>query len=115
MAKVHEFFPTASYEEMNFLQMYLDKMTPEQGREFAMIYSQRRKDEQTVLILTVLGFFVAGGIQRFYLGQIGMGILYLFTAGLCFIGTIMDLVNNKKLTAEFNQKVAQEVTMMMRL
>jgi TM2 domain-containing membrane protein YozV len=58
---------------------------------------------------------VAGGIQRFYLGQIGMGILYLFTGGLCLIGTIMDLVNNKTLTNEFNQKAAQEVAMMMRI
>ena len=57
----------------------------------------------------------AGGIQRFYLGQIGMGILYLFTYGLCLIGTIMDLVNNKSLTNEFNQKAAQEVAMMMRI
>ncbi|GAB1349765.1 TM2 domain-containing protein [Ignavibacteriales bacterium] len=115
MARVQDFLPTASFEEMNFLESYFSRFTDDQAKEFAMIYSQKRKDAQTVMILTVLGFFVAGGIQRFYLGQIGMGILYLFTGGLCFIGTIMDLVNNKTLTNDFNMKAAQEVAMMMRL
>jgi TM2 domain-containing membrane protein YozV len=43
------------------------------------------------------------GVQRFILGQIGMGILYFFTAGLCFVGTIIDLLNYKKMALEFNQ------------
>ncbi|MCC6636523.1 MAG: TM2 domain-containing protein [Ignavibacteriaceae bacterium] len=115
MARVQDFLPAVSMEEMSFLEMYYSKFSDEQAREFTMMYSQKRKDAQTVLILTILGFFVAGGIQRFYLGQIGMGILYLFTYGLCLIGTIMDLVNNKSLTNEFNQKAAQEVAMMMRI
>ncbi|MDB5115968.1 MAG: hypothetical protein JWQ79_1460, partial [Mucilaginibacter sp.] len=46
--------------------------------------------------------------QRFIVGQIGMGILYLFTIGLCFIGSIMDLVNHKTLALEYNQKMAFE-------
>ncbi|MBK6913032.1 MAG: TM2 domain-containing protein [Ignavibacteriales bacterium] len=54
------------------------------------------------------------GIHRFVLGNIGLGILYVLTGGLCLIGTIVDLVNYKKLTFEYNQKVAQEVMMMMR-
>jgi TM2 domain-containing membrane protein YozV len=115
MAKVQDFLPSVSFEEMGFLDHYFSKFTDEQAREFTMMYSQKRKDAQTVLILTLLGFFVAGGIQRFYLGQIGMGVLYLLTGGLCLIGTIMDLVNNKNLTNEFNQKAAQEVSMMMRI
>jgi hypothetical protein len=32
------------------------------------------------------------GIHRFYLGHIGMGILYLLTAGLCGIGVLVDLI-----------------------
>lgn len=114
MAKVHDYIPGVSFEELAFLEHYFDKYNDDQAREFAMLYSGKRKDAQTVLILTLLGFVVAGGIQRFYLGQIGMGILYFFTAGLCLIGTILDLVNNKKLTAEYNQKAAQEVSMFIR-
>lgn len=32
------------------------------------------------------------GAHKFYEGKIGMGILYFFTFGLCFIGWIIDLI-----------------------
>jgi hypothetical protein len=41
-------------------------------------------------------------------GQIGMGILYLFTGGLCIVGTIVDTINHKKLAFEYNQQMAIE-------
>jgi hypothetical protein len=41
-----------------------------------------------------------------------MGLLYLFTAGLCLIGSIIDLVNYKAKAFEYNQKVADEVARM---
>jgi hypothetical protein len=44
----------------------------------------------------------------------GIGVLYLFTVGFCGIGTIIDVVNYKKLTSEYNQKQAFEVANMMR-
>jgi hypothetical protein len=44
-----------------------------------------------------------------------MGLLYLFTGGLCLIGTIVDLVNHKSLSFEFNQKVARQVAGMVGL
>jgi hypothetical protein len=48
-------------------------------------------NEKTVaLILLIL--VGALGIHKFYLGQIGPGILYLFTGGLCGIGLIIDLI-----------------------
>lgn len=36
-------------------------------------------------------FFGFLGVHRFYLGQIGMGILYFLTCGLLGIGAIVDL------------------------
>ncbi|GAB1441539.1 hypothetical protein MASR2M39_03730 [Ignavibacteriales bacterium] len=115
MARAQDFLPSVSFEEMNFLESYYSKMSDDQAREFTMYYSQKRKDSQTVMILTVIGFLGFAGIQRFILGQVGMGILYFLTGGLCYIGTIMDLVNNKNLTNDFNMRAAQEVAMMMRL
>jgi TM2 domain-containing membrane protein YozV len=32
------------------------------------------------------------GIHRFYLGHIGMGVLYLLTGGLCGIGALIDFI-----------------------
>lgn len=32
------------------------------------------------------------GAHKFYEGKIGMGILYLFTGGLCMIGWIIDII-----------------------
>ena len=43
-----------------------------------------------------------------------MGILYLLTFGLCYIGTIVDLINYKKLSLERNQEIiVQEVLPML--
>lgn len=101
--------PYLQGEEMVFIQSILNDLEDSKASEFASLYSVRRKDPQTILILTLIGFLGIAGIQRFILDQIGMGLLYLLTGGLCFIGTIIDIVNYQKLTAEFNRKVAQEV------
>jgi TM2 domain-containing membrane protein YozV len=95
-------------EEFMLLKQATKDMTEEQLKQFVMVYQSRRKDPQTILIITLLGFVGFAGIQRFMVNQIGMGILYFFTAGLCMIGTIVDLINYKKLTLEFNQKMMFE-------
>lgn len=41
------------------------------------------------LLCLFIGFF---GAHKFYEGKVGMGILYLFTAGLFGIGVIIDLI-----------------------
>lgn len=42
------------------------------------------------LVLCIfLGFF---GAHKFYEGKIGMGILYIFTGGLLFIGVVIDFI-----------------------
>lgn len=37
-------------------------------------------------------FFGCFGIHKFYEGKIGMGILYIFTGGLCGIGVLVDFI-----------------------
>jgi len=95
-------------EESMFVQNLIKDMDEEKQKTFAMMYQNRRRDTTLILVTTIIGFFGFAGIQRFLTNQIGMGILYFFTGGLCFIGTIVDLVNHKSLAFEHNQKVAFE-------
>ena len=49
------------------------------------------KKRKIALILCIfLGLF---GFHRFYVGKIGTGIIYFFTAGLFCIGWLVDLVS----------------------
>lgn len=114
MAKVIDVLPELQGDEMLYVQGLIKEMDDEKAHNFAHGYRARRKDPQLILLTALLGFIVVAGVHRFILGQIGMGLLYLFTGGLCLIGTIVDLVNYQKLAFEFNQKVAQEVLVLTR-
>jgi len=83
-------------------------------RTFVQIYATRRKKAQDILLFTLLGLVIIAGVQRFVLGQIAMGILYFFTGGFCLIGTIVDLINHKSMTEEYNLKMATEVLAVVR-
>jgi TM2 domain-containing membrane protein YozV len=99
--------PGVTAEEIGFLQQATNGLNENQQKYFFMVYSSKRKSPQDMLIFCIVGWFIPG-LQRFVIGQIGMGILYLFTAGLCFIGSIVDLVNHRSLAMEFNKKMAYE-------
>jgi len=100
--------PSIEAEEYAFLKELTRDLDEKKLMLFISIYNGKRKKAEVILICTLLGFVLAAGIHRFVVGQIGMGILYLFTAGLCFIGTIMDLINHKEIANEYNRKVATE-------
>ena len=83
--------------------------------QFCMIYRSKRKDPQLILILCLLGLVGIAGLQRFIIGHVGMGVLYFFTAGLCFIGTIVDTINHKELALEYNAKMITETLSMLNM
>ena len=101
-------FPGVTSEEIDFLQQVSSDLTENQKKFFYMVYSGRRKNPQDILLFTLIAFVGVAGVQRFVVGQIGMGILYMFTGGLCIIGTIVDLVNYKELAYEYNKKMIFE-------
>jgi len=109
MANILQLLPELIGEEQVFVSALIKNMTDEEAAQFANVYRIRRKDPQTILLLTLVGFLGIAGIQRFIVDQIGMGILYLLTAGICWIGTIVDLVNYKSIAFEYNQKQAQQI------
>ena len=104
-----------SPEELIQINALTTNFTEAEIRQFVMIYRNKRKDAQTILLCCLLGLVCVAGIHRFILNQVGMGILYLFTGGLCLIGTIVDAVNHKQLTLEYNQKMIGETMAMMQL
>lgn len=107
-SRIFNRMPSLDYEEVMFLENLSKDLTESQLQTFLSIYNGKRKSNDTILIGAVIGLLGVGGIQRFMVGQIGMGILFLLTLGLCYIGTIVDLVNYKKLAFEYNQKMAFE-------
>ena len=113
MADIMMIMPELEGEELLYVRELVEPMTNDQALTFATAYRSQRRDPTNVLLMTILGFVVIAGVQRFYVGQIGMGLVYLFTAGFCFIGTIIDLINHKSLALEYNQKKAANIASIM--
>lgn len=114
MPNVMQLLPMLEPDEMVYVQGLIKDMSDTQGQQFAAVYMSRRKDTTMVLVATVIGFFGVAGIQRFLTNQTGMGLLYLFTLGFCFIGTIIDLVNFRSIALEYNVGVAQQSAALVR-
>ena len=107
--------PDLQPDELLMIQNLTKDMNDNQQRQFYLLYKSKRKEKKDLLILTILGFFGVAGIQRFVIGEIGMGILYLLTIGFCGIGTIIDVVNLDSMVSRFNQNQAMETANMVRM
>ena len=109
MAQVVQLLPELSGKEQTAIQGLITNMGDEQAQQFAAAYRARRKDPMVILLTALLVFVGFAGINRFLLGQIGMGILYLLTGGLCLIGSIVDMINYQSLTLKYNLQEAQQI------
>lgn len=110
MSKVLKYLPELKDREQVYVAQLLTPMDEDGAQQFAHVYRSRRKDPMIVLLTTLLVGIGIGGVNRFYLDQIGMGILYLLTAGLCLVGAIIDAVNYKDLAFKYNKRQADEVS-----
>ena len=81
--------------------MYIkEKLTAMDESKFVMLQTIDLKDPTTILLVSI---FLGGlGIDRFMLGDTGMGILKLLTGGCCGILTIIDWFTVSKKTKELN-------------
>ena len=80
-----------------------DKLRTMDEEKFSLISTIEMKDPTTILLVSI--FLGALGIDRFMLGDTGMGILKLLTCGCCGILTIIDwfTVSKKAKEANFNK------------
>lgn len=81
--------------------MYLkEKLAAMDESKFTMVSTVELKDPTTILLVSI--FLGSLGIDRFMLGDTGMGILKLLTGGCCGILTIIDWFTVSKKTKELN-------------
>lgn len=114
MSNVLRYLPELEGDEQVEVARLLNEMSDAQAEHFARIYRSRRRDPTHILILTAVGFLGAAGLQRFYVEEFGMGVLYLLTAGVCVIGTLYDLFNYRDLALRYNRDVALDVAQTVR-
>ena len=89
-----KYFPE---EKIVYLKDRLRTMDEEQ---FSLISTIEMKEPTTLLLVSI--FLGTLGIDRFILGDTGMGILKLLTAGCCGILTIVDWFTVSKRTKDLN-------------
>lgn len=81
--------------------MYLkEKLLAMDESKFSMVSTVELKDPTTVLILSLL--LGTLGIDRFMIGDTGLGVLKLLTGGCCGILTIIDWFTVSKKAKEVN-------------
>lgn len=84
------------------------QLVPDTHRaSFQMAYLSQRKDRTTALLLSVfLGHF---GVDRFYIGQTGLGVAKLLTVGGCGVWTIVDWFLIMGATDACNREAFQKI------
>ena len=95
-----KFFPAEK------IQLLRDRLLAADDNRMVMISSIEMKDPTTILLVSI--FLGSLGIDRFMLGETGMGILKLLTGGCCGILTIIDwfTVQKKAKDANFEKLMA---------
>jgi len=91
-------------------QMQLTEgMSDQQKFLFQSQYGAERRDRTLILVISIfLGYL---GIDRFLVGDIGMGILKLLTGGVCGILWLIDLFLILGRVDEYNRRKAHAIAM----
>ncbi|MEE0970090.1 MAG: TM2 domain-containing protein [Clostridia bacterium] len=89
-----KYFPA---EKMMYLR---EKLLSADDNKMALLSTVDMKDPTTVLLISI--FLGSLGIDRFMIGDVGMGVLKLLTGGCCGILTIIDWFIMSKKTKELN-------------
>lgn len=82
-------------------------LTNEERMQFDMQMANQRKNPTTAILLSI---FLGGlGVDRFYIGDTGLGIGKLLTLGGIWVWAIIDWFLIKKATMRRNMETAQAI------
>ncbi len=88
-------------------------MTDQQKFLFNAQFGGVRKDRMLMLVISIfLGHF---GVDRFILGDVGLGVGKLLTFGACGVWTVVDWFLILGRTDDFNRQKAHEIAMAIRM
>lgn len=82
------------------LPLIKEKLMSLNDEKYMVVMGIELKDPTTMLLISV--FLGTLGVDRFMMGDIGMGILKLLTGGLCGILTVIDWVTIMKKVRDRN-------------
>src|ERR1051325_3288767 len=103
------YLPELDEPERSLIERLTTGMSHENIQQFAVAYRQVRKDPQTLRLMAIIGIVAIPGLHRFWVGQIGIGFLYLLTWGLLLFGTIADILKYRELAFSYNQQIAKRI------
>ena len=90
----------AKYFEPTVIPIIRQKLETADDDMLVTMQATELKDPTTLLLISI--FLGSLGIDRFMIGDTGMGVLKLLTLGLCGILTIIDWFTISKKTKELN-------------
>ncbi len=90
----------AKYFEPSAIPIIRQKLENATDDTLLTLQATELKDPTTILLISI--FLGTLGVDRFMIGDIGMGILKLLTGGLCGILTIIDWFTISKKAKEIN-------------
>jgi TM2 domain-containing membrane protein YozV len=106
---ITHYLPELDEPERSFIERLTTGMSQENVQQFAAAYRQVRKDPQTLQLMAVIGIVAIPGLHRFWVGQVGIGFLFLLTWGLLLFGTVTDIIKYRELAFTYNERVARRI------
>ena len=109
MPHITHYLPELDDAEKSFIAQLTAEMSDAQVLQFATAYRQARKDPQTLRLMAIIGIIAVPGLHRFWVGQMGLGFLYLLSWGLLLFGTITDIVKYREIAFNYNRQLANRI------
>ena len=88
-------------------KLLFDKLSQEDKDSFTKRYELQKKQPWVYYLCLI--FLGQLGVNRFYLDQFGMGVLYIFTGGIIGIGILYDLFTGVSQVRAYNERLCARI------